>query len=106
MKLQGKSVKYLLKLRILGQEPEGGYGKWMPAALNRRCPFLRKVPPPSGSRPRASGDPERDGNGAETTQPAGEDDSMWMTFLRDLLKRPTPAEQAQAAPMSCPTRSR
>ena len=100
----------------MGQEPEGGHGKRIPAALNfqregfgkgnRRCPFLRKVPPPSGSRPRASGGPERDGNGAETTQPAEQDDSLRMTFPWELLKRPTPAEQAQIVPMSCPTRRR
>jgi len=105
-----------LHLYLSGQEPEGGHGKWIPAALNsrregvgkgnRRCPFLRKVPPPSGSRPRASGGPERDGNGAETTQPAGQDDSLRMTFPRDLLKRPTPEEQVQVVPMSCPMRRR
>ncbi len=59
--------------------------------------ILRKVPPPAGNRPRVSGDFERNGNGAETTQPAGQNDSLRMTLLQDLMKRPTPVEQAQAA---------
>ena len=92
-----------------GQEPEGGHGKCKhPLSKPPRgwkggsASFLRKVPPPLGSRPCASRDPERDGNGAETTQPVGQDDSLRMTFLRDLLKRPTPVEQVQMIPGELP----
>jgi len=58
----------------LNSEREG-FGKG-----NCRCPFLRKVPPPSGSRLCTSRGLERDGNGAETPQLTGQNDSLRMTF--------------------------
>src|SRR6266542_3468832 len=54
----------------MGAPKPGGRGR---LTVPARAP--RKVPPPDERRPRASGGPERDGKGAETTQPASQDDS-------------------------------
>jgi len=56
---------------------------------------MRKVPSHEPTQPVARQDPERDGNGTETTQPGGRMNLCEEDVPRDMLKRPTLSEQAQ-----------
>ena len=71
----------------------GGRGQLTVVASGNGAP-LRKVPTPEATGAGGSPPGESLSNGAATTQPDGTVKAMRRRFRRDLVKRPSPREQA------------
>lgn len=82
-----------VKVRQRHRSPPGGGGQLTVEPAGNR-PRLRKVRTPGTVGAGASPPGESPSDGAETTQPGGTGMALRRRFPRDMMKRPTPLEQA------------